>query len=241
MSFDKEQLNRQYALSDMTSFWERCSFENTAFGQRVFERLSECLPYPIKTGELFLSSDYLSVNLLAETDTLRIRQYLFCVDRDRLFDPEEPFVQDLIGILIDCAKEHGLPSLEDFFCSDAKVTLRISDFRSNIICSDFGSRRAEISREVWIKCNVRVCGGECSDKLFMLLYDTEWQRRLAQWTGNTKRAAEMVLALCRENDPMGVYADDDLANRFTTASKQQLIRDGHWMGVMRENDYLHLH
>ena len=237
MSFDKDQVNRQYALSDVTSFSEHCLFENTAFGQRVFERLSECLPYPIKTGHLSFSGDCLTVYLYAVTDTLSILKHLFSACPDHFSEPREPFVCDLIQVLDDSAKEFDLPALSEILSPDARVYLHISDFRSAVIAASFGSRCADISREVWVKYNVQVCTGQWPDRFFELVYDTEWQRRLAKWTGHTKRAAERVLALCREDDPMGVFAHDDLVNSFTVTSKERLKRDGHMMGIMRDNGH----
>jgi hypothetical protein len=242
MSFDKEQLNKQYALSEGDPFFQNCPYQNTAFGQRVFERLSERLPYPIKTGTLSLSGDCLTVYLYAETDTLCILKNLFSACPDHFSEPKEHFVRDLLQVLDDAAQEFGLPMLSDILSSDARVYLHISDFRSAMICADFGSRCAEISREVRYKChqyNVTVCTGQWPDRFFMLVYDTEWQRRLAKWTGHTKRVAEMVLALCRENDPHGVYADDGLVDAYSVTSKERLRHDGHMMGVMRNNEHMY--
>jgi hypothetical protein len=148
----------------------------------------------------------------------------------------------LISVLDECTKEFGLPPLAEQALPDARVDLHVSDFRSAVIAYDFGSRCAEVSREVRYKCyqyNVTVCTGQWPDRFFMLVYDTEWQRRLAKWTGHTKRVAEMVLALCRENDPQGVYADDGLVDAYSVTSKERLRHDGHMMGVMRNNEHMY--
>ena len=242
MSFDKEQLNKQYALSEGGPFFQNCPYQNTAFGQRVFERLSERLPYPIKTGTLHLSDHHLTVDLYAETETLSVCAFLISVCGDNFATPRQTVVRDLISVLDECTREFGLPPLAEQALPDARVDIHVSDFRSAVIAYDFGSRCAGINREVRYKChqyNVTVCTGQWPDRFFMLVYDTEWQRRLAKWTGHTKRAAEMVLALCRENDPHGVYADDGLVDAYSATSKERLRHDGHMMGVMRNNEHMY--